>query len=277
MADEFEAAVARYYGSAGLKERILEGIAAAGFDLERLQAADLAPVDEFHTGGRLETEYVLAKVQVGRDDHVLDVGCGIGGTARYLAATTGCRVTGIDLTPEYIEIAKLLADKTGFGDRVEYRTASALDMPFDRAAFDAAITFHVAMNIKDRPALYSEIARVLKPGAVLCIYDVLKGARNGLCFPLPWAETDATSHLATADEMRALLAEAGFEVGDVEDRTSFAIEFFRKRLAATGAPPPLGLHLLMGVNTKEKFHNYLRGAENGSVAPTVIIARRNRS
>ena len=277
MADELETAVARHYGTAELKERILAGIAAAGLDLERLQAADLAPVDEFHTGGRLETEHVLAKIRIGRDDRVLDVGCGIGGTARYLAAATGCRVTGIDLTPEYIEIAKLLAEKTGFGKRTEYRTASALDMPFDDATFDAAITFHVAMNIKDRLALYREIARVVRPGAVLCIYDVLRGARDGLTFPVPWAETDAMSHLATADEMRALLAEAGFEVSDVEDRTNFATEFFRKRLAATGAPPPLGLHLLTGANSKEKFHNYLHGLESGAIAPTVIVAERKQN
>ena len=100
--------------------------------------------------------------------HVLDVGCGLGGATRYIAASIGCRVTGIDLTPEYIEMARLLAERTGLADRVDYHAASALDMPFGPAAFDAAITLHVAMNIKDRAGLYREIARVLKPGAAFC-------------------------------------------------------------------------------------------------------------
>lgn len=276
MSMDLETAVARHYGTAGLKERIFAGIAAAGLDSEQLKPADLSPVDEFHTGGKIETERALSKVRVAATDHVIDVGCGIGGTARYLASTKRCKVTGIDLTPEYIDIAHALTARTGLSDLLEFQVASALDMPFDDAAFDAAVTFHVAMNIKDRPALYREIARVLKPGAALCIYDVLKGARGDVLFPVPWAETAATSHLTTIDEMRRLLADAGFEIEDVEERTQFAIEFFRQRLGADPAapPPPLGLHLLTGANSRAKFENYLRGVEAGAIAPTMIVARR---
>jgi MPBQ/MSBQ methyltransferase len=274
MSDALEQAVARHYDRPELKDRLMQAIAAAGLDPDNLTPDDLAPVDEFHTGGRLETVHVLGKLQLEKVDHVLDVGCGLGGPARYLATHFGCRVTGIDLTPVYVEIAKMLGERTGTNDRVEYMTASALTMPFEDGSFDAAITFHVAMNIKDRVTLYREIARVLRPGALFCIYDVMKGSNNGIRFPVPWAEIAANSHLTSVSEMHELLSSADFEVTEVEDRSNFAIDFFRQRLKADGPPPPLGLHLLTGENAREKFQNYLQGVESGSIAPTVMIARR---
>jgi MPBQ/MSBQ methyltransferase len=275
MADDLEQAVARHYGLGDLKDRILKAIAAAGLNPDRLGPEQLAPVDEFHIGGRAATIHAVAKMGLKPGDHVLDVGCGIGGATRYLAATAGCRVTGIDLTPEYIAAAEELAHRTGLADRIGYRVASALAMPFKDGAFDAVITLHVAMNIKDRPGLYREVARVLKPGAVFCSYDVMKGEGEGLRFPVPWAELPATSHLTSPQEMQALLRDAGFQVTETEDRTAFAVDFFRQSLAnAAAGPPPLGLHIMMGATAREKFRNMLANLESGAITPTVMIARR---
>ena len=271
-----ESAVAEHYGRAGLLARILEGLEANGADPSHLRPDDLAPVDEFHIGGRTATEHAVAKMSLRGDGHVLDVGCGIGGAARYIAAQVGCRVSGIDLTPEYIEVARALTERTGLGDKVDFEVASALAMPFQDEAFDAAITFHVAMNIRDRESLYGEIARVMKPGATLCIYDVMRKSGEALAFPVPWAESNQTSHLTTPEEMRALLGGAGFEVQDVEDRTDIALEFFRQSLAAAAdGPPPLGVHLIMGAGAAEKFRNVLINIEAGRIAPVQMIASRN--
>jgi SAM-dependent methyltransferase len=275
MRETLEGAVARHYGVADLASRILDALKASGLDPLRLRPEDLAPVDEFHIGGRAATEHAVAKMGLAADRRVLDVGCGLGGATRYLAATLGCRVTGIDLTPDYIAAARMLAERTGLAGRVDYRVASALDMPFEDRSFDAAITFHVAMNIADRAGLYREVARVLRPGAVFCIYDVMKGPQDGLEFPVPWAETAETSHLATPAEMRSHLSGAGFEVAEVDDRTAYGIEFFRQRLApGQGPPSPLGLHLLMGANAREKFQNVLRNLEAGRILAVVMIARK---
>jgi SAM-dependent methyltransferase len=275
MADDLETAVARHYGVGDLTDRILKAIAAAGIDAERIAPEQLAPVDEFHIGGRAATIHAVSKMGLTADNHVLDVGCGIGGATRYLASAVGCRVTGIDLTPAYIAAAEDLARRTGLTGRVTYRVASALAMPFENAAFEAAITLHVAMNIKDRLGLYREVARVLKPGAVFCIYDVMKGSAGELKFPVPWAESPDTSLLTTPQETRALLSEAGFSVGEVEDRTAFALDFFRQSLATAAAgAPPLGLHIVMGASAREKFQNMLANLEDGAIAPTVMIARR---
>lgn len=274
MSGELETAVSRHYGRGDVKTRILDALKAAGADPDRLKLEDLAPVDEFHIGGRAATQYVLAKMPLKTEQHVLDIGCGIGGAARYLASAHGCRVTGIDLTPEYIDAANTLTECVGLADRVRFEVASALGLPFEDRSFDAAITFHVAMNIKDRPALYREAARVLKREATFGVYDVMKGTRDGVRYPTPWADTPETSHLTSPDEMQALLEEAGFSVVEVEDRTAQGIEFFRQRLTPSpGGPPPVGLHLLLGPEARTKFENVLKGLEEGSLAPVIVIAR----
>jgi MPBQ/MSBQ methyltransferase len=274
MSDDHERAIARHYQVSALTERLLKAAAAAGLDIDRLAPDDLGPIDEFHIGGRAATKQLVAKMRFAGSEHVLDIGCGIGGAARYLAASTGCRVTGIDLTPEYIETARELSRRTGLGDRTQFEVGSALHMPFADASFDAAITLHMAMNIEDRARLYREIGRVLKRGAVLCIYDVMKGKNDGLMFPVPWAETAANSHLSTPEDMQALLGDAGFSVEKIEDRTEFGITSFRQRLATGGPPSPLGLHLLMGETARTKSQNMLLGLEQGAIAPVVMIARR---
>jgi len=265
--------VARHYGDSELAARVFEGIEKAGIDVTCLQVDDLSPVDEFHIGGRQATEYAIGKMSLGEQHHVLDVGCGLGGAARYLATTVGCRVTGIDLTPEYISLGRDLTERTGLCDRVKFEVGNALSMPFADDQFDAAVTFHAAMNISDRQSLYCETARVLVPDAEFCIFDVMKNSDEALQFPLPWADSAATSHLVTPDEMRDLLQGAGFEVRTVEDRTEVALAFFEQMSAAATGPPPLGLHLLLGPNTKEKVKNARENIEHGRIAPVLMLAR----
>ncbi len=277
---DIEAAVARHYGGAGLLARIMAGLEASGVDPDSLRPDDLAPVDEFHIGRREATAHAVGKLDLDAGARVLDVGCGIGGAARYIATHVGCRVTGIDLTPEFIAVARRLTELTGLDGKITFECASALDMPFEDATFDAAITLHVAMNIPDRAALYGEIARVMKPGATLCVYDVMKTGEGEIAFPVPWAETPATSHLTTAEEMRGLLDGAGFDIGEVENRRDFARAFFQDAVAAAaapGGPPPLGTHLIIGANAAEKFRNMQNNIEAGHIAPVQMIATRSEA
>ncbi len=272
---DIETAVSQHYGNLDLLERILDRLKQMGIAPDAVTPDDLAPVDELHVGGRAATEYAVAKLAPGQQDHVLDVGCGIGGAARYIAANLGCRVTGIDLTPDFIAVARALTDMTGLQQKASFTVASALDMPFEAGAFDAAITLHVAMNIPDRAGLYAEVARVLKPGGAFCVYDVMRKGDGEIPYPMPWAETAVTSHLTTPDETRALLEGAGFEVKLTEDRTDFAKEFFRRSFAAMqGGPKPLGPHLIMGATAKEKLMNISNAISDGLLAPVIMIARR---
>ena len=186
-------------------------------------------------------------------------------------------MTGIDLTPEYVLAARMLTERTGLADKVEFHVGSALELPWPAAHFDAAVTFHVAMNIADRPRLYAEIARVIRPGGTFAIYDVLKGPTEGMLFPVPWAETPETSFLVTAEEMRALLERAGFEITQEEDRHEIALEHHRQRVAklsVAGGPAPLGAHLLQRPTTRLKSHNMMTMLEANQIVPLIIIARR---
>jgi len=271
-----ENTVIEHYHNGNLLLSILKGLEAAGLDPDNLTPPYLAPVDEFHIGGRKATEHAVSKAGVLREHQVLDIGCGIGGTARYIASTIGSHVTGIDLTSEYIEVAKALTERVGLSDRLHFEKASALAMPLDTASFDVAVTFHVAMNIEDRFGLYTEIARVMKPGASLCIYDVMKKSEADLVFPLPWASTAETSFLITPEDTAYILRTTGFDITEVEDRTDFALDFFHQSLAAQkDGPAPLGIHLLMGETAKAKFGNVLANIEHGYIIPVQIIATRN--
>ena len=277
MPSNLESSVAAHYGKGGLAAAILDGIAAAGLDLEALTIEDLAPVDEFHTAGRLATLRALAMTGLEAGMHVLDAGCGIGGTARCLAAEHGCRVTGIDLTPEYVEVARMLTDRLGLSDACSFDVGSAVDLPYAGQSFDAAVSFHVAMNIEDRQAFYGELARVLRPGGQLCIFDVMDGPTDGMLYPVPWAETEVTSFLKSPDETGALLTDAGFAVTEVASQRDMASEFFRAvfaKAAEADGPPPLGLHLLTGPNGPEKFGNYVQALDAHQIDPTIIVASR---
>lgn len=274
-----ERKVSRHYGDDNLLSRLHKAITASGLDLDNLQADDLTPVEEFHIGGRPATAYALSKLSITAKQQVLDIGCGIGGAVRFIAGQSGCKVTGIDLTPEYIACAKDLSHRLGMDDLNKFHTASALDLPFSEHQFDAAISLHVAMNIEDRAALYQETARVLKSGGTFCLFDVMRKDAGPIQFPVPWAASAETSFLKTPEQMRALLQNAGFAVDLIEDRSEMAISFFQQRIKAAQNedhtdPPALGIHLIMKDRAKEKFQNTLANIKNGLVAPVLMIATR---
>ena len=271
-----EKSVSDHYTHGSLAGAILRGLEEAVGHAGDITPADLAPVDEFHIGGRAASVHLIDQLAFESAMRILDVGSGLGGTTRYVVEDHGCHVTGIDLTPEYCDVARMLAEKVGLADKVSYRESSALDMPFADDAFDGAYTIHVAMNIADKPKLYREVHRVVRSGAAFGIYDILEGPAAGdLAFPVPWAATPETSFLISIDRLRLMLEEAGFDVESQTDRTSFALDFFTElqRRAAAG-PPPLGLHLLMGEDFPAKAANMLLNVTQGRCAPWEIVCRK---
>ena len=176
-----------YGGSADVAARIRNGLIAAGKDIERLTTRDLATVDEFHIRGRQATLELGDRMALGQDSHVLDVGSGLGGAARALAETYGCRVTGIDLTPGFCEASEAISEWLGLSDKVQVVQGDACDLRFEAASFDAAMTIHAAMNIPAKDAVYAGVKRVLKPKGIFAVYDVLQGEGGPVVFPVPWA------------------------------------------------------------------------------------------
>lgn len=274
MASDIEQRVTRHYARDDLERVILDALVEAGRDPERLTADDLAPVDEFHTGGRQATVDFAARMGLAPGMHLLDIGCGIGGPSRYVAGAYGCRITGIDLTEDYVRTADALARRVGLAGRVDYRQASALALPFAAGTFDGAYMMHVGMNIEDKPTLFAEVRRVLKTGAVFAIYDIMRRDGGELSFPVHWAAAAETSFVATAAQYRRALEAAAFAVREERDRSDFAQAFFREaqaRAARGGGPPPLGIHILMKEDVEQKLANVVRNLERRLIAPTELI------
>lgn len=268
--------VANHYTQGSLGDRIEAGLKQTVADNSAVTIDDLAPVDEFHIGGRSASVHLFDQLNLSPEDKVVDVGAGIGGTARFVAQTYGSGVTGIDLTPEFCEVADRLSNLVGLGDKVNVIEGSALDMPFEDDSFSVAYMMHVGMNIEDKTALYKEIRRVLKPGGILAVYDVLQGPNfEQITFPVPWATVPETSFLATADEMQKHLRNTGYSIDSVADRTEFAKEFFAAIIPPPGGtPPPLGIHLIIGNEAPTKLKNMVVNINAGLCGPWEIIARK---
>ncbi|MBE0614890.1 MAG: class I SAM-dependent methyltransferase [Burkholderiales bacterium] len=273
---KLEQAVAEHYAHGSLEQAILAALTAAGKDVDQLTPKDLAPVDEFHVGGRPATVAFAEQFGPYPEMRLLDIGSGLGGAARYFAREHDCRVTGIDLSAEYVAVANALAARVGLGERVSCRQGSALALPFAPGSFDGAYMFHVGMNIEDKSGLFAEVRRVLAPEGVFGIYDVMRLADGELSYPVPWAGGPDSSFVADAATYRRLLEANGFEVLKERDRREFALGVFaqmRARGAAAG-PAPLGLHIVMGSTAAQKVKNMIGDITSGLIAPTEIICRR---
>jgi MPBQ/MSBQ methyltransferase len=269
-------AIQTHYNRSDLANVILTALERAGKDVSRLTPEDLAPIDEFHIRGRAATLELARAVGLDSRRRVLDVGSGVGGTSRCLATEFGCRVTGIDLTEEYCRAAAILSAKIGLSELVDYRQGDATNLPFDDESFDVVWTEHAAMNIPDKPRLYREMHRVLKPGGTLAICDILAGPSGPVLFPVPWARTPDTSFLVRPEELRNLLEEAAFTVSEWSDTTEAACAWFvslADKIREEGLPA-LGFHVLLGTDFQAMAQNQGRNLQEGRIVLGQVVAKK---
>jgi MPBQ/MSBQ methyltransferase len=266
-----EPPVNAHYTRPDLEQAILAALRTAGKDLHQLTPDDLAPATEFHVGGKEATVALAQLARLRPGTRVLDIGGGLGGAARTLASEFGCQVRVLDLTEDYCRVGERLTARTGLSERVTFQHGNALAAPFRDGTFDAVWTQHCAMNIADKPRLYTEIHRVLRPGGTFAFQEVMAGAVRPIHFPVPWARAPELSFLAEPGAARAQLAAIGFEAEAWLDVSAPALEAYRQRLAAGSAgggaanPPPLGLHLLLGDDFGEMTRNQIRNLEEDRI------------
>ncbi len=264
--------VANHYTVDDQTNRVLAALKAAHGTLEGLTAADVAGADSFHIRGRAASVELAERVGFRPEWRVLDLGSGPGGTARHLAATYGCHVTGLDLTPSFVALAEELSRIVGLEDATDYQCGDALDMPFGEAEFDCVWLEHVQMNIADKDALLAEIHRVLKPGGALALHEILRGTGGDALYPTPWAERAQDSHLVTSGDLQQIARGTGFEITDWRDVSQAAIAWiqeFAAKVADTG-PPTLGAQLNINQNAPQKLANVRQNLEQNCI--TVIQA-----
>ncbi len=274
--EDVHRAIDQHYGIGGLMGSILEGLKSQGINLNEIKPGDLVPVDEFHTRGKESTLELAARAQFRTGQKVLDVGCGLGGSVRHIAAAHGCTVTGLDLTQEYIDVAKQLAELVGLSANVSFEQGSALELPFESESFDVVWTEHTQMNIDDKRNFYGEIRRVLAPGGRMVFHDIFQGVGGAPYYPTPWAQDSSISSLVTQTEARAVIEKSGFTIVDWVEKSEQSLEWFRAALEKTreAGPPPLGLHLLMGPTARTKFTNVMRNLEEARITIVQGVADR---
>lgn len=255
----------------GTLERIDAVLTELGHDPEHLTPEILAAVDHLHSGGLKTTRDQAARLSLGPDTRVLDIGCGTGGPARYLAATYGCRVEGIDLTPEMVETGRVLTERCGLSDKINLQVGDALDLPFPDDAFDIVWCQNVTMNIPDKAGFLAGARRVLKPGGIFTSTEFSTGPGGDMIYPVMWAYDPSMSHLETEDAMRAQFEAAGFHIRDWINYTDEVIAWLRN----LGAPDnKLTTQLVFGEDTAQRAKNGARNMEENRTIYWIIVAER---
>ena len=271
--------VSAHYSRGTLLSRLNAALTEDGVDPEHLSIESLAPYDQFHGRGLEATLDIANLMQAGPADHILDIGSGIGGPARTFANRFGCRVTGIDLTPEFCDVARHLTRLLKLEDKIKFEVGDALAMPFADASFEGAYSMNVSMNIADKGAFYRGIHRVLKPRGWIMLAEVAKGAGGDPDYPTPWADSAHTSFLSTPEETRSGLAEAGFDVVELHSTLERALAFGARSRAMVERgekPPHRAVQLIHGELATRAMANTARGLSESRIVPIEVLARKRR-
>ena len=263
-----------YYSPNDLYNSIIEGLSEIGKELSEVTLDDLQPVDEFHIRGDVATKELIKLSGFTPDMHVIDVGCGVGGSTRRLSHETGCRVTGIDLSDQYIDAAERLTQLLSMQERVKFHAASALALPFDDDTFDGAWSIQMNMNVEDKLSWLRELHRVLKPGGRAVLYEVCGNKNSPVHFPVPWAQDSSMSFLVPPESFRDVISVAGFDIDVWNDKTHLAQKAFAHMTEPMGEPdlPELGVHLLVGNDILTKAYNLHRNLDEERVSLIETVA-----
>jgi ubiquinone/menaquinone biosynthesis C-methylase UbiE len=273
---ELREKIDRHYGVGGILDSILRALTDMGKDLNHLKPEDLAPVDQFHIGGREATMELANLAGLRPGCRVLDVGCGLGGSVRYLVNERHCQATGLDATREYVETAKALTGMVGLSAKAKFIQGSALEIPFAADSFDVVWTEHAQMNIADKCKFLFEVSRVLKPGGRFVFHDIFQGEGGEPHYPLPWADEPSMSFLSTGESLQTSLQKAQLAVLSWLDKSQRSLEWFAamtEKLKKSGRPP-LGLHLIMGGNAKLKSQNQIRNLQEKRIRVIQGVAKK---
>jgi SAM-dependent methyltransferase len=268
--------ISDHWGQGDVYALIVAALQKMGKPLDRLTIEDLSPGDHFHARGFPATVELADRLPIKAGQHIVDIGCGLGGPARYMAKRFGCKVSGVDITAPFVEAANKLSALVHMENAVKIQLGDGQRLPWPDATFDGGYTQHVTMNVPDRAAFFGEAFRVLKPGAFFALTEHGLGPTGNPHHPVPWSSDGSGAYLKTPQETRAFLEKAGFTDIQIEDTGSKYAAGYRTVVerAEKGTLPPLGTHILMGPTALEKTRNSLRNIEEGRTHPIQVFCRK---
>jgi len=271
-------AISDHWGTGDVYARIMEAMQAASLSPDTVTVEQLAPVDHFHARGLPATVELADVLPIEARHHIIDVGCGVGGPARYFAKRFGCRVSGVDITAPFVEAANKLTALLKMESLVEVKLGDGQQLPFADAVFDGGYAQHVTMNVAERARFFAEAFRVLRSGGFFALTEHGLGRHGDPHYPVPWSEDGSGSHLVTPADTTAYLNEAGFVDVKVEETGAKYLAGYRRamELAAQGALPAFGIQILMGQTAPAKTKNAARNIEEGRTRPIQVICRKPR-
>jgi SAM-dependent methyltransferase len=268
--------IAEHWGTRDFYALITSELSKMGKPLDSVTVEDLAPVDHFDARGFPATQDLADRLPIKAGQHILDIGCGLGGPARYIAKRFQCRVSGIDITPAFVDAGNKLTALVRMDAQVKIDLGDGQNLPYESASFDGAYTQHVTMNVPDRPKFFAEASRVLKPGAFFALTEHGLGPTGQPLHPVPWSADGSGAYLVTPAETRTLLEQAGFEDIVIEDTGVKYLAGYKTTIekAESGTLPPFGTHLLMGETALPKTRNSARNIEEGRTHPIQVVCRK---
>lgn len=228
--------ITKHYSSHNLFERLLVAIGTDVNSKKQLSYLDFSELDHLHPGGVTHTRDFAELANVTPKSQVIDFGCGLGGPARILAVEFDAKVTGVDLTEDYIIAGRQINTACELSDCITLKVADATATGLPSRSFDFAMTQFVLMNIPDKNAFFAEAFRVLKPGGKLLYYGAQRGTVEPIIYPVLWAGEESISFMTTPDELKESAQSAGFKLSYWEDKTEYAIDWFEKSRGTNRIP-----------------------------------------
>ncbi len=256
--------------------RVHQAMTEAGLINKELNIEDLFPIDQYHARGIAATIDLGKRMPISKNQKILDIGCGLGGPARYYAKEFKCFITGIDITPSFIEIGNEFNKLTSMSNNVHLLVGNGEILDFKNETFDGAYSQHVTMNISDRKKFFSEAFRVLKKGSFFAFTEHGLGPEGDPIFPLPWANSSEMSFLLPPETTISILKDVGFSDIKIIETADKYISSYEKLigLKPKNKKPILGIHVIGGNSMNERSTNSMQSIKDNRTLPFEIVCKK---